>query len=77
MPVRTTQCLPFKIQLAVGAAAVVKNELAARWKEMSATVPDLVQAIDAKVAELGAGGKVPKGLGDARFAAGAGRGSSR
>jgi len=55
--------------VAVGAAKVMKNELAARWKEMSATVPGLVQAIDAKVAELAAAKRLPKGMDDARFAA--------
>ena len=66
---KAVQDLPLKIQVAVGAAKVVKNELAARWKEMSATVPGLVQAIDAKVAELAAAKKLPKGMDDARFAA--------
>lgn len=66
---KAVQDLPLKIQVAVGAAKVVKSELAGRWKEMSATVPGLVQAIDAKVAELAAAKKLPKGMDDARFAA--------
>jgi hypothetical protein len=66
---KAAQDLPLKIQVAVGAAKVVKSELAGRWKEMSATVPGLVQAIDAKVAELAAANKRPKGMDDARFAA--------
>ena len=66
---KAVQDLPLEIQVAVGAAKVVKNELAARWKEMSATVPGLVQAIDAKVAELAAAKRLPKGMDDARFAA--------
>jgi hypothetical protein len=66
---KAAQDLPLKIQVAVGAAKVVKSELAGRWKEMSATVPGLVQAIDAKVAELAAANKRPKGMDDAGFAA--------
>jgi hypothetical protein len=66
---KAVQDLPLEIQVAVGAAKVMKNELAARWKEMSATVPGLVQAIDAKVAELAAAKRLPKGMDDARFAA--------
>ena len=66
---KVAQDLPLKIQLAVGAATVAKSELVARWKEMSATVPGLVQAIDAKVAELAAANKLPKGMDDAGFAA--------
>jgi hypothetical protein len=58
---KVAQELPLKIQLAVGAATVAKSELVARWKEMSATVPGLVQAIDAKVAELAVANKLPKG----------------
>ena len=66
---KVAQDLPLKIQLAVGAATVAKSGLVARWKEMSATVPGLVQAIDAKVAELAAAKRLPKGMDDARFAA--------
>ena len=66
---KAVQDLPLEIQVAVGAAKVMKNELAARWKEMSATVPGFVQAIDAKVAELAAAKRLPKGMDDARFAA--------
>jgi len=66
---KVAQDLPLKIQLAVGAATVAKSELVARWKEMSATVPGLVQAIDAKVAELAAANTLPKGMDDAGFAA--------
>jgi hypothetical protein len=66
---RAAQDLPFKIQVAVGAAAVVRNEMTASWKEISGTVPDLVQAIAAKVAELDAAKRLPRGVDAAAFAA--------
>jgi hypothetical protein len=66
---KAAQDLPFKVQLALGAAAVMKSGLATSWKEMSATVPGLVQAIEATVAELAAAKRLPKGMDDAAFAA--------
>jgi hypothetical protein len=66
---RVAQDLPMKIQLAAGAAAVVRNEMAGSWKEISATVPGLVQAITAKVTELDAANRLPKGVDAAAFAA--------
>jgi hypothetical protein len=66
---RAAQDLPLKIQLALGAAAVARNEMTARWKEISATVPDLVRAVGAKVAEIEATKRLPQGVDEAAFAA--------
>jgi hypothetical protein len=66
---RVAQDLPLEIQTAAAAAAVARNELTARWKEASATLPGLVQAITARFADLDAAKKLPKGVDAAAFAA--------
>ena len=66
---RVAQDLPMKIQVAAAAAAVVRNEMAGSGKEISAAAPGLVQAITAKVAELEAASRLPKGVDAATFTA--------
>lgn len=66
---RVAQDLPMKIQIAAGAAAVVRNEMTGGWKEISAAVPGLVRAIAARVDELDAANRLPKGVDAATFAA--------
>jgi hypothetical protein len=66
---RAAQGLPSRIRVAAAAAAAKKEEQVAAWNEMSASVPGLIQAITAKVAELEAAKTLAKGLDEAGFVA--------
>jgi hypothetical protein len=66
---RAAQGLPSRIRVAAAAAAAKKEEQVAAWNEMSASVPGLIQAITAKVAELEAADGLPKGMDETGFAA--------
>ena len=66
---RAAQGLPSRIRAAVAAAAAKKEEQVAAWNEMSASLPGLIQAITAKVTELAAAKKLPKGMDETGFAA--------
>jgi hypothetical protein len=66
---KTAQELPARIQAAVAASAAKKDQLVAAWNAMSGSLPTLVQSITAKVAELAAAKKLPRGMDEARVAA--------
>lgn len=66
---RIAQDLPVEIQAAVAAAAVARNEQTARWQEVAASLPALVQTIEARFAELDAAQRLPRGVDAAALAA--------
>jgi hypothetical protein len=66
---RVAQGMPVKIQASLTAAAAKKEELVAAWNEVSAGLPSLVQSITAKLAELAAAQRLPKGQDEATLAA--------
>jgi hypothetical protein len=53
----------------VSAAAAKKKEIMESWKAMEGSLPGMVADIGKKLAELGKGGKLPKGLDKAGLAA--------
>jgi hypothetical protein len=66
---RVAQGMPVRIQAALAAAAAKKEQLVAAWNEASAGLPSLVQSITARLAELAAAPRLPKGLDEATLAA--------
>jgi hypothetical protein len=65
---KTAQGLPSKIRAAKAAAAAKNDQLVAAWNELSGSLPKLVEAITARVAELVAAQKLPRGMDEVRFA---------
>jgi hypothetical protein len=65
---RAAQTLPARIRTAVEAAKARKDELAAGWNEMTGGLPELVERITARVAELAAAKTLPKGIDGAAVA---------
>jgi hypothetical protein len=66
---RVAQGLPARIRAGLAAAAAEKERRVSAWHEMEASVPGLVRAIAARVADLAAAQRLPRGMDDARFAA--------
>jgi hypothetical protein len=66
---RAAQGMPARIRAALGAAAAKKEQMVAAWNEMSGRLPNLVQSIEAKLAELAAAKRLPKGMDEAALAA--------
>lgn len=65
---KAAQGLPARIEAAVAAAGVKKEELAKVWAGISEAVKPTVDGLSAKVAELAAMRKLPKGLDAAKLA---------
>lgn len=65
---KAAQGLPTRIEAAVAAAAAKKEELAKAWAGISDAVKPAVDGLTAKVAELAAMKKLPKGLDAAKVA---------
>lgn len=59
---KAAQGLPARIEAASALAARKKEGLVAGWTRLSGEMPSLVQGLTAKVAELGAAQKLPKGM---------------
>jgi hypothetical protein len=59
---KAAQGMPAKIQAAAAAAGKKKDELVDAWTRLSGEMPGLVQGLTAKVTELGAAKKLPKGM---------------
>ena len=65
---KAAQGLPARIEAAVAAAAAKKEELAKAWAGISEAVKPAVEGLSAKVAELAAMKKLPRGLDAAKLA---------
>jgi hypothetical protein len=65
---KAAQGLPSKIRAAKAAAAAKHEQLVAAWNELSGSVPKLVKGVTARVAELVAARKLPRGMDEAGFA---------
>ena len=65
---KAAQGLPARIEATVAAAGAKKEELAKAWAGISEAVKPAVDALTAKVAELAAMKKLPKGLDAAKLA---------
>ena len=65
---KAAQGLPARIEAAAAAAGAKKEELAKVWAGISEAVRPVVDGLTAKVAELGAMKKLPKGLDAAKLA---------
>jgi len=61
--------LPSRIREAAAVAAAKKEQLVAAWAEISLHLPGTVEGLTARVAELEAAQKLPKGMDEAGFAA--------
>jgi hypothetical protein len=66
---KAAQGLPARIEAAVAAAGAKKDELAKAWADISDAVKPAMDALTAKVAELAATKKLPKGLDAAKVTA--------
>lgn len=66
---KAAQGLPVRVEAAVAAAAVKKDELAKAWAGISEAVKPAMDALTAKLGELAATKKLPKGLDAAKLAA--------
>jgi hypothetical protein len=64
---KAAQGLPARIEAAVASAAAKKEELAKAWANLSEAVQPAVDALAAKVAELAAMRKPPRGMDAARL----------
>src|SRR5512136_1837914 len=62
---KAAQDLPSKIRAAVAVAAAKKDQLVAVWNDLSGTLPKRVDALTARVAELVAARKLPRGMDEA------------
>jgi len=61
--------LPSRIREAVAVAAAKREQLVTAWDEISRRLPGTVEGLTARVAELEATQKLPKGMDEAGFAA--------
>jgi hypothetical protein len=59
---KAAQPLPPRIEQALARATQRKEMLSATWTEVSGELPGLVAALSSKLAELEAGGRLPKGM---------------
>jgi hypothetical protein len=58
------KALPEKVKALATAAAAKKDELTAKWGELSGSMPDMVAAVQTKVDALTKSHKLPAGAGD-------------
>jgi hypothetical protein len=61
---KASKALPGKVKDLAAAAAAKKDELTAKWTEMSGSMPGLVTAVQTKVAALTKSHKLPAGAAD-------------
>ena len=59
-----SKTLPDKVKALAAAAAAKKDELTAKWNEMSGSMPGMVAAVQTKVAALTKSHKLPAGAAD-------------
>jgi hypothetical protein len=59
---KAVQPLPSRIQQALARARERKEMLSATWTQVSSEVPGLIAVLSTRLAELGAGGRLPKGM---------------
>jgi hypothetical protein len=59
-----SKTLPVKVKALATAAAAKKDELTAKWNELSGSMPGLVSAVQTKVDALTKSHKLPKGAAD-------------
>lgn len=60
----TAKTLPGKIKDLEAAASAKKDELTAKWKDLSSSMPGLVSAVQSKVDSLSKSHRLPAGAGD-------------
>jgi hypothetical protein len=59
-----SKALPEKVKALASAASAKKDELTAKWKDMSGSMPEMVTAVQTKVDQLTKNHKLPAGAAD-------------